>query len=94
MQVYIDSKQGSIRVYKNGSYEEKSRYDAIASFVKLTDDIIYVYGYLGKPIKELYLEFIRQLKEMGIAHLIYEKSDGWTMRGSSHFYKDLWKIDL
>lgn len=71
--VHIQSTAGIIRWYDTGSYEERSTYKAVASYVVTAPDTIFMYGMHGDLSKEDMAAMFLELYKKGIRTILAER---------------------
>ena len=87
--IHIDRKQGLIRLYDEGaSFEQKSPYRTIISFIMLDPTVIYVYGAKGHISQESIEAFLEILKADSIEHIVFEKGT-FVFKGSKFLIGNL-----
>jgi hypothetical protein len=92
--MHLDAKQGLLRLYRTGcNFETRDPFLAVISYLRLTPEILYLYGALGKLGREGIEVCKHSLRAEGIKAVIYEQSH-FHLQGAEPLYNDLFILEL
>ncbi len=68
-----------VRWYRVGSYDERSKYDAVCTLVHISDSVVMIEGLCGKINRQFWIELRAKIKSLGYTETLINRHGEWKM---------------